>query len=90
MKIETKYNIGDELYFINASGEPGKIVVKKIKIETIQKEEVNVITTYTMAGDGVSFEYIDHGNGISPTTRFQIYESKEEVLKIFSDKLKNI
>lgn len=70
MKIETKYNIGDEVWSI-PNGKPVKFTIERIYVKVYKHGYINI-----------SYEYYDDNEGrMYRLPEYMVFPTKEELLK---------
>lgn len=75
MEIKTKFNVGDEVYYF-----------EKGKYNTPRKHKISYIDIQ-IDKDGKRISYVILGDYIS---EYEVYGSKEEIIKAFSEKVNEL
>lgn len=73
MTIETKYNIGDEVWFI-----------KDNKVQSLKITQLNVLMSLLPKTDGYGCkinQVVDYSNGKTVLAEYECFPTKEELLK---------
>lgn len=73
MKIETKYNIGDEVWFIRDN-----------KVQSLKITQLNVLMSLLPKTDGYGCEInqvVDYGDRRTVLAEYECFPTKEELLK---------